>query len=276
MGWVLLVGLYAGALVGCSSADEKVEKNAGAAKPDYRAASRAITELSDAYGQVAQADVAAQQAAVDYVKAHPDGSLDDAAITSSQEKLTEAFAKRDELRDGLADLSALKDPEVKKAYDAFITRAREQDAFNDGYYTAFPAYRASLTRCLDVFQVTADGAPKTNSATVYGAQLLRRHDAAAPDCTEVLTELSHSKVAMMKAYATGSLDTVRQRRALLSGLAKGELGTDAALRRFQSTSKDFQKNLDRNTRFDQELARLNARDEFAAFQRAVESKRKAG
>ncbi len=274
----LLGGLLAGLLAGCGggTAEDKSSKTddakSSSAKPDYQAASQAITELSDAYGQVAQADVAAQQAAVTYLQAHPDGSLDDPAITTSQDKLTQAFAKRDELRDALAELSALKDPDVKQAYDSFIAQAVQQDAFNDGYYTAFPAYRASLERCLDVFQIVSDSAPKTSSPTVYGKQLMQRHDAAAQDCNTVLTELSGSKNAMVAAYAKGSLTAVEKRRSVLEALAGGDLGIPEATARFVAATKAFNKNLDSNTRFPEELNRLSAREQFAAFQKAVESK----
>ena len=275
VGGVVLVAMVTGALAGCGGGDSSTGDST-AAKPDYQAASRAIAKLSDAYGQVAQADVDAQQAAVTYLRAHPDGSLDDDAITSAQDRLTEAFAKRDEQRDALADLSALEDPEVKKAYDAFIDQAVQQDAFNDGYYTAFPAYRASLERCLDVFQVVSDSAPPTSSATAYAKQLMRRHDAAAKDCVEVLTELSGSKNTMMAAYAKGSLTAVEQRRSVLAAMAAGDLGVGKATDRFVATTKAFNTNLDRNTQFTEELNRLSAREEFAALQKVVESKQQTG
>jgi hypothetical protein len=277
----LLGGLLAGVLAGCGggTADDKssgTDDAKSSAKPDYEAASQAITKLSDAYGQVAQADVAAQQAAVTYLQAHPDGALDDPAITTSQDKLTQTFAKRDELRDALADLSALKDPAVKQAYDSFIAQAVQQDAFNDGYYTAFPAYRASLERCLDVFQIVSDSAPKTSSPTVYGKQLMQRHDAAAQDCNAVLTELSDSKNAMVAAYAKGSLAAVDERRSVLEALAGGDLGIPEATNRFVAATKAFNKNLDANTQFPEELNRLSAREQFAAFQKAVQSKQQSG
>jgi hypothetical protein len=241
------------------------------------AATEAITKLCDAYGQVSRADVAAQQAAVDYVKAHPNGSLDDAAITTSQEQLTQAFAKRDELIDALADLSALEDPEVKEAYDALIARAKEQDAFNDGYYTAFPAYRASLERCLDVFQIVSDSKPTTSSPTAYSKLLLRRHDAAAQDCGAVLKQLSGSENKMVDAYATGSLTAIEERRSVLQALAKGDLAVAAATDRFVATTKTFNTNRDHNTtQFTEELKRLSARDQCIALQQVVESKQKAG
>ena len=275
---MVLAGMLTGALTGCGGGGDSSTGDGGSsAKPDYQAASQAIAKLSDAYGQVAQADVDAQQAAVTYLRAHPDGSLDDEAITSSQDRLTEAFAKRDEQRDALADLSALEDPEVKKAYDAFIAQAVEQDAFNDGYYTAFPAYRASLERCLDVFQVVSDSAPPTtNSATAYAKRLIRRHDAASKDCVEVLTELSGSKNTMMAAYAKGSLTAVERRRSVLAAMAAGDLGVGEATDRFVATTKAFNTNLDRNTQFTEELNRLSAREEFAALQKVVQSKQQAG
>jgi hypothetical protein len=276
----VLGGLLTGVLAGCGgSADDKASGSDDAkssAKPDYQAASQAITKLSNAYGQVAQADVAAQQAAVAYLQAHPTGALDDPAITTSQDKLTESFAKRDELRDALADLSALKDPDVKQAYDSFISQAVQQDAFNDGYYTAFPAYRASLERCLDVFQIVSDSAPETSSPIAYGKQLMQRHDAAARDCKPVLTELSGSKNAMVAAYAKGSLTAVDERRSVLEALAAGDLGIPEATTRFVAATKAFNKNLDTNTRFPEELDRLSAREHFAALQKAIESKQQAG
>src|SRR4051812_9640200 len=59
-------------------------------KPDFDAAHQAIQALSDAYGQVSAADVAAQKAALAFAKANPQGSMDDPALTDSQEKLTAA------------------------------------------------------------------------------------------------------------------------------------------------------------------------------------------
>jgi hypothetical protein len=262
-------------LAGCGGGTDEDKSSAKSApSPDYDEAHDAIAKLSDAYNAVAQADVAAQQAAVTYFKSKPTGPLDDPAITQSQQKLTDAFEKRDQLRDGLADLTALEDPDVEKAYDAFIEKAKEQDSFNDSYYTAFPAYRTSLDRCLDVFQV-ASRTPGTSSPTAYGRMLLNRHDVAAKDCVDVLTGLSDSENPLMHAYAADSLTSIQKRRAVLQQLAGGQVSISAATDRFVSTTKEFNRNLDKNTAFTQEMTRVNAREEFIALSQVVDSKQKA-
>jgi hypothetical protein len=287
----LVTGLAAGplalaVLVGCGGSDDdstggdtgsstKSTEDAGPpTKKDYDEAADAIQDLSDAYKAVYDDSLKTQQAVVAYFKKNKLGSAeDDPAVEAAQTKMKASFEKRDQLRDGIAELDALDDPEVGRTAKTFLAAAEKQDTFNDAYYTEFPVLEQSFYRCIDVFGVT-DAKPGLRSPQQYGALLVKRTDKALADCTPVLEQLKESENTKYSAYATDYLDALTARRAILQRMARGKASVADTQRRYIAVTKSLTAENKRNTDFQKEMARLNASKQFGAFYNAVEAKRK--
>lgn len=274
-GTLLALALVAGCGGGSDSGDTgSPEKPKASEKPDYEAAATAVTELSEAYQQVYDADIAAQRAVVAYFKAHPNGDVDAPAVEAALEKLEPVHDHRDEVWEEMEDLSALQDPDVKAAFDAFKAKAEQQDAFNDGYYEGFAAFRGSLSTCRPTYTVVSNVTSVGESPTQYGKSLLKHQRSVTPECVELLDELVDSENTRLAAYATAGLKVIQEHRAVFTDMARGKASVAQATSRYIAASKRWNKSLNANTKFEQEMKRLNASQEFGAFSDAVKAKQK--
>ena len=159
-------------LTGCgggSDADSPPKKPDPLTEADWTAAHTTYEEVGDAFN-------AALSGAIDYQaavrKVHdksPAGVLTDPSVAAALAAQQELAATRDDEIAGLGYEPAMRDPELKKAYDTFTAAAEEMTTFQDGYNESMPVLLRSLDLCPDIFSIEipkgSSSSPRTPTAS---------------------------------------------------------------------------------------------------------------
>lgn len=166
-------------------------------KEDYTAAATTTTDVakqSDAYGTALQeySNGIAQQfnaSTLATLQGHTNTSLDE--VLTSQEKLSKS--------------PALRDPQVKVAYDAYNKKAQAFKEVATGYRTSMPLYVTMYTTCHEAFKTTdpsenifkalfefAQSATDFANGGITKDEALKRFDEKGKDCLPAATALQKS------------------------------------------------------------------------------------
>jgi hypothetical protein len=273
-----LVGAFAAALVlaacgsggGNSSGDKATAKYSPPTKADFKHAQSALTDLKADYQAVYDSGSRVQKTSVAYFKSHPRGTADDAALKSVTTAFDEAVRKRDDARDAVEKLDALKDPDVAKAYDTFSAKAEKGDQFYDSLFAAFPLLEQGFAACGEVFSSTKlETSPSSPAA--FGRKLLAQYRPAIADCRPVLAKLSASENANLAAFGSGFTKIVTQRLTLLTKLSTGALAMPAFIRQYAQVAGQVNK-VGENIDFQTKLNALSPVPEFLALEKVVAGK----
>jgi hypothetical protein len=273
-----LVGVLAAAVVltacGSGGGDDDGDKapKSPPSKADFKEAKKGLADLKADYQAVYVAGAQVQKTSVGYFKTHPNGTADDATLESATTAFDDAVQKRDDTRDKVDKLKALKDQDVSEAYEAFSAKAEKGDQFYDSLYAAFPLLEQVFAACGDVFTSTKlDTSP--SSPKDYGRQILAQYRRAIADCLPVLDELSKSENASLAAFGSGFTEIVTDRRSFMTKLSTGHISMPAFNTKYQQVAARVNK-VSQNISFQKQLNALSPVPEFLALEKVVG--RKAG
>jgi hypothetical protein len=275
----LLVGalIAALALTACGGGsgdggDKAPAKDSPPSKADFKEAKKALADLKADYQAVYDAGAKVQKTSVTYFRSHPDGTADDPVFKPVTTAFDEAVKKRDDTRDKVDGLKALKDEDVSKAYETFSTKAEKGDQYYDSLYAAFPLLEQSFAACGDVFTSTKlDTSP--SSPAEFGRRILAQYKKAIADCLPVLDKMSSSENANLAAFASGFTKVVTDRRTLMTRLSTDHISMPAFSSQYKQVAARAKK-VSENLDVQKQLNALTPVPEFLAMEKVVA--RKAG
>ena len=272
-----LVGALIGAVVltacgggGDDGGDKATPKDSPPSKADFKKAKTELADLQADYQAAYDAGARVQKTAVAYFKSHPDATADDAVFKPVTTAFEEAVDKREDTRDKVEKLDALKDPDVAKAYDTFSAKAEKGDQYHDTLFASFPLVEQVFSACGDVFSSTKK-ATSPSSAADFGRKLLAQYRPAIADCLPVLDKLSTSENANLAAFGSGFTDVVTKRRALMTKLSAGDVSAPAFNTQYEQLGAQMSK-VSQNIDFQKQLNALSPVPEFLALKKVVAGK----
>jgi hypothetical protein len=171
-------------------------------KTDFAQAQTQTEVIKKTYESISEASTKY----VDQIKKSPD---DTSAIAKTYENALTDHAQK------LADLGsqkALRDTEVRSAYEAFETKDKKFVAYSRGYV----ALQKSFAVCIGLFQVTreTDGTPKAMATA---------HKKISEKCTPILKELQGSSVSVLSRYGSMFMKTMTERQKAFDDVANGSM-----------------------------------------------------
>jgi hypothetical protein len=267
---VLLVAVLASACGGDS--DDSDPDSAPSGSPTGAPSKEEWTDAHTAYHDLGEAYDAASQGAADYQAVvrgvhdkSPAGVLDDPEIAAALEDQEALAAERDRQIAALGEEPAMRDPELKEAYDAFAAAAEGMNTFQDGYNEAMPVLLRALDLCPEIFSVRLASSDLDVIPGVWSDRWIKAHNRKAAPCLPLLDQLDQSENSSIRKFATNYRKVIDQRNALMTDLGDNKIGFDQTVSRLEKINKAFTRRNDHLTNFSAELGKLSSADEYQAL-----------
>jgi hypothetical protein len=195
----------------------------------------------------------------------PASVVDNPTIAAALEDQQALAAERDEQIAALGDEPAMRDPELKEAYDEFAAAAEEMNTFQDGYNESMPVLLRSVDLCPDIFSIDLAQSDLDVIPGVFSQRWIKAHNKAAGPCLPLLDELDQSRNYMIRKYAANYRKVIDQRNALMTDLGENEIGFEQTVDRLCRINTSFTKRTRQLTNFSKELEKLSSADEYGAL-----------
>lgn len=228
-------------------------------KKDYQALGEAAQTTRTAYNE-SSSDFRS------FYRAAAAGTASDKA----REDLTASFDTYKQEVAKMADMKAMRDKDVKKAYDTFAEKNKKFETTVEAIIADAPAFAAIGDSC------AASNVSKISQSSIDS--LLANYDEVVGKCMSDLEKLKESKFTTLQDYATKLLGLYREQRNLIASMVDAaKAGDVAALNaaqskissqsmEFSSTARDF------GTKFQKEVSDIEVTDELNAFLGVVRDK----
>lgn len=154
---------------------------------------------------------------------------------SERNKTLETLETRARLIDELRSNPALRDKEVKQAFETFDARETRYSAYVRDYMDAFVPFRSSFVTCIKVFQIN-DEAGDDNR------KLAGLHRTAAGPCLEDLDALAKSPMTPYADYGKEFARIIRERQEVFDGIENKTLAEKPAGDKLKQLANDYSNN----------------------------------
>ncbi|HRJ06693.1 MAG TPA: hypothetical protein PK096_01965 [Candidatus Saccharibacteria bacterium] len=175
-------------------------------KKDYQQAKTAVAGLQKEYDKLSSA--------LSSYTSNVTISLNSAATAKSKTAYETSVTNLNKTFDKISDMKALRNDDVKTAFDNLSARKDKILSYTNGY----AVLRKSFVACSDVFDViTSKGSAKSIAAA---------HSTAAKDCLPELDTLKQSKTQVFANYGRDFGQAVRDRQTAFDSYADGKQSAD--------------------------------------------------
>lgn len=205
------------------------------AKPtaaDYKAAQAAISDVRATTQKLSDSLVAYNQAVLENAKTERSYDQLAAKTKASKDAYLKLASERAAKIEQLGTLKAMRDKDVKKAYEAFTAQNAKFTAYTDGYADSFARFRQSLSSCADIFNLGTPG-------NLAGYAIA--HKAASTDCLADVDALAKTKSKPLADYGKKFAEIVRKRQTTFEEVAARKLTPDEGIANLRRYADDYNK-----------------------------------
>ena len=179
---------------------------------DYKKAQTAVGDVETAYNTV-------KNDFSQYVTDNIAGSSDASGITAEKDTLDKSFSDLKTKFDGLKNLKAFSDSDLKKKYDAFVSDYQKVAATIDDFMSSHDL----LSSVADTCSSSGKSIDTSNKAAFVSA-----YDAVLAPCIKDLKDLSSAKQSDLAAYGKNMYDLYQEQRSIIQDLQDAYNAKDAS------------------------------------------------
>ncbi len=239
---------------------------------EWTAAHTAYHDLGETYNAANSGSSDYQEVVRQVNDKSPGDLIGNPKIAAALEEQEALAAERDAQTAALGDEPAMRDPELKEAYDAFAAASEEMNTFQDGYNESMPMLLRSLGVCVKIFSVEVKEDELIAIPGVFAELWIKAHNKAAAPCLKLLDDLDQSANYRIRQYAANYRKVIDQRNALMADQGEGKIGFEQTVDRLERINKAFTKRNAQLTNFSDELAKLSSADEYLALDDIFEAR----
>lgn len=239
---------------------------------EWTAAHTAYHDLGETYDAAGSGSSDYQALVREVNDTSPADLLGNPKLAAALEEQEALAAERDEQTEAFGEQAALRDPELKEAFDTFAAASEEMNTFQDGYNESMPVFLRSLGVCTKIFSVDVKEDELIAIPGVFAELWIKAHNKAAAPCLSLLDDLDQSRNYRIREYAANFRKVIDQRNDLMTDQGEGRIGLDQTVDRLERINKAFTKRNGRLTNFSEELGKLSSADEFQALDTIFEER----
>ena len=198
-------------------------------KQDFAAAKKTADKIIEYQGTVELGKFTAAMNAEYRAGRSGQAALD--AASDERQRAVNAADSRAKLAEQLRASKALRDPEVKKAFDTYASVEATYGAYIRNFASEYPKYMESAMSCMKVFKLS----PESKSYK----EIAEAHAATNKACLNDLAKLEKSPLPPYVAYAKEFKGVVNERQKVFDGLANNTVTPTAAVKRIAATNDKY-------------------------------------